>query len=71
MIVLKNVIKDHTTFEKINLNHSHYFFNNIENIDPHLLSIDKKCLKKTDAVIYKIKYITMQSINNQNIDKYM
>ena len=56
------------TFEKINLNHS-YFFNDIENIDPNLLSIDKKCMKNTDVVIYEIKYIMMQSINNQNVDR--
>ena len=57
------------TFEKINLNHSYYFFNDIKNIFPNLLSIDKTCMKNTDAVIYAIKYIIMQSINNQNIDK--
>ena len=26
-------------------------------------------MKNTDAVIYEIKYITIQIINNQNIDK--
>ena len=26
-------------------------------------------MKNTDAVSYEIEYITMQSINNQNIDK--
>ena len=68
-IALKNVIEDHTTFEKINLSHSYYFFDNTENIDPNLLSINKKCIRNTDDVIYEIKYITIQSINNQNIDK--
>ena len=34
-----------------------------------MLSISKKCMKNTDAVIYETKYITMQSINNQNIDR--
>ena len=34
-----------------------------------MLSIDKKCMKNTDAVIYEIKYIIMRSINNQNIDR--
>ena len=34
-----------------------------------MLTINKKCMKNTDAVSYEIKYITMQSINNQNIDK--
>ena len=57
------------TFEKINLNHSYYFFDDIKNIDLNLLTISKKCMKNTDAVIYEFKYITMQSINNHNIDK--
>ena len=57
------------TFEKTNLNHFYYFFNNIKNIDTNLLSIDKKCMKNTDAVMYEIKYIMIQSINNQNIDR--
>ena len=69
MIALKNVINSHTTFEKVNLNHSYYFFDNIENIDPNFLSIDKKCMKNTDGFIYEINNITMQSINNQNIDR--
>ena len=69
MIALKNVIKGHITFEKINLNHSYYFFKDIKNIDPNLLNISKTYAKNTDAVIYEIKYITMQSINNQNIDR--
>ena len=69
MIAPKHVIIDHTTFEKINLNHNYYFFDDIKNIDPNLLSINKKCMKNTDAFVYEIKYITMQSINNQNIDK--
>ena len=34
-----------------------------------MLNISKTCAKNTDAVIYEIKYIMMQSINNQNIDK--
>ena len=57
------------TFEKVNLNHAYNFFNDIKNIDPYLLSIDQKCIKNKNAVIYKIKYITMQSINNSNIDR--
>ena len=57
------------TFEKVSLNHSSYFFDDIKNIDPNLLSIDKMCMKNTDVVIYEIKYIMMQSINNQNIDR--
>ena len=55
-------------FEKINLNHSYYFFNDIENIDPNLLNINEICARNTVAVICEIKYIIMQSINNQNID---
>ena len=52
-------------FKKINLNRSYYFFNDT---DPNLLSINKIFTKNADAVIYSIKYIMMQIINNQNID---
>ena len=45
------------------------FFKDIKNIDPHLLGLNKTCMKDTDAVVYEIKYIMMQSINNQNINK--
>ena len=55
--------------ENINLNHTYYFFKDIKKIDPNLLSINKKCMKNTDAVVYEIKYIMMQSIDNQNIDR--
>ena len=57
------------TFEKISLNLSHYFFNSIKKIDPNFLSTNKKCMKNTDAVVYEIKYIMMQSIDNQNLNK--
>ena len=40
---------------------------NIKNFNPNLLSIEK-IFKNTDAVVYNIKYIIMESINNQNID---
>ena len=42
--------------------------NNIKNFNPNLLSIDKIFCKNTDSVVYSIKYIMMESINNQNID---
>ena len=57
------------TFEKINLNHTYYFFKDIKNIDRNLLNINKTYAKNTNAVIYEIKYIMMQSINNQNVDR--
>ena len=57
------------TFEKNNVNHTYHFFDEIKNIDLNLLSISKKCMKNIGAFVYKIKYITMQSANNQNIDK--
>ena len=57
------------TFKKVNLNHICYFFDDIENSDLNLLSINKKCMKNTDAFVYKIKYIAIQTITNQNIDK--
>ena len=58
------IMGDYINLEKINLNHTYYFFKDIKNIDTNLLSIDKKCMKNTDAVNYEIKYGTMQSINN-------
>ena len=39
------------TFEKIKLNYSYYFFDDIENIDPNLLRINKKFMKNTNALI--------------------
>ena len=56
------------TFKKINLNRSYCFFNDIKNIDLNLLSLQKICMTNSDAVVYSIQYIMMQSINNQNID---
>ena len=56
------------SFKKINLNCFHYFFSGIKNVDPNLLSIKKIYTKNTDVVVYSIKYIMMESINNQNID---
>ena len=41
------------------LNYCYYLFNDIEDIDPNLLSINKKCMKNADVVIYEIKYIMM------------
>ena len=69
MIPPKHVIISHIIFEKINLNNTSNFFDDIKNIDLNLITINKKYVKNTDAASYKIKYITMQSINNQNIDK--
>ena len=40
---------------------------NIKNVDTNLLSITKISYKNTDAVVYNIKFIMMESINNQNI----
>ena len=39
------------------------------NIDTNLLNINKISHKSTDTFVYEIKYIMMQSINNQNIDR--
>ena len=41
---------------------------NIKHFDSSLLNIDKISFKNTDAVIYNIKYITMASIDHENID---
>ena len=41
---------------------------NTKNFDPSLLGIDKISFKGTDDVIYDIKYITMEILDNENID---
>ena len=41
---------------------------NIKNLDQNLLSIDNISFKSTDAVIYNIKYTTIESINHVKID---
>ena len=41
MIALRN--EGHITFEKVNLNHSYYFFKDIKNIDPNLLHKQNIC----------------------------
>ena len=59
------------SFKKINLNRPYHFFSdmiNIKNVDPNLLTIDKIRFKNTDVVVYNIKYIMKQSIDNKNID---
>ena len=59
-------------FRQINTKYRpYYFFNdmiNIKHFDPGLLDIDKISFKSTDAVIYKIRYVTMKSLDNENID---
>ena len=42
--------------------------NNVKYFDPNLLSIDKISFKSIDVVAYHIKYITMKSLANENID---
>ena len=37
-----------------------FFFDHIENIDLNLVTINKKCIKHTNTVSYKIRYSTMQ-----------
>ena len=41
---------------------------NIKYFDSSLLNIDKISFKNTDAVIYNIKYITVESLDHENID---
>ena len=41
---------------------------NIKNLDPSLLDTDKISFKSNDAVIYHLEYITMKSLDNENID---
>ena len=52
-------------------NRPYYFFNdmiNIKKLDPNLLSIHKISFKSNDDVIYNIKYITMKSLDHENIN---
>ena len=51
-------------FEKINLNTSYYLFNDIEDINLNLLTINKKFTKNTDVIVNEIKYLMTQNINN-------
>ena len=63
------------TFKKINIeNCPHYILNDMINIkyfDPNLLIIDKISFKNSDTVIYSIKYITMTSLDNENINIFL
>ena len=55
-------------FQKINLYRPYYFFSDIKNIDPNLLSINKIYTNNNDVAFYSIKYIMMESIYTQNTD---
>ena len=59
-------------FRQIDIeNRPYYIFSdmiNIRNFDPNLLSIDKISFKNTDTVIHNIEYITMKSLDHDNID---
>ena len=57
---------------KINTKNCQYYtFNykiNIKKFDRNLLSIYKTSFKNTDAAVFIINYITMKSLDNENID---
>ena len=61
-----------TIFKIINIkNRPYYFFNDmidIKHFDSNLLSIDRISFKRIDTVTYYIKYITMKSLDHENID---
>ena len=49
--------------------HTHYVFNdmdNIKNLDPNQIRIDRKSCK--NIIIYYIGYITMKDLDNVNIN---
>ena len=49
--------------------HTHYIFNdmdNIKNLDPNQIRIDRKSYK--NIIIYYIGYITMKNLDNVNIN---
>ena len=58
--------------KKINtLNYPYHNLNtkiSTKNVDLNLLSIDKLSFKNADGVIYNTKYITMQSLDSENIE---
>ena len=60
------------TLRKISIeNCPYYIFNNITNIkhfDPNWLIVDKISFKGIDTVIYNIKYITIKSLDRENIE---
>ena len=60
------------TFGQNNTKYRPYYFLidmiNIKHFDPNLLDIDKISFKSTGAVIYHTEYITMKSLDNENID---
>ena len=41
---------------------------NIKNFDRSLSSIEEISFKNNDSVIYQIEYITMKTLDNENID---
>ena len=57
---------------QINMKNWTYFFfddvTNIKNFDSNLLNIYKISFKETDAVIYKIRYIKIKSLDYANVD---
>lgn len=57
---------------QINMKNWTYFFfddvTNIKNFDSNLLNIYKISFKETDAVIYKIRYIKIRSLDYANVD---
>ena len=56
------------SIKQINIeNHPYYFFNDIINIKD-FDSRFKISFKSTDAIIYNIRYITMESLDHVNID---
>ena len=58
--------------KQINMkNWTYYFFDDmidIKNFHSNLLNIYKISFKETDAVIYKIRYIKIKSLDYANID---
>ena len=60
------------SIKQINMkNWTYYFFDDmidIKNFHSNLLNIYKISFKETDAVIYKIRYIKIKSLDYANID---
>ena len=72
MIVTQHVNINHTPLEKIILNHDTIIiFDDIENIDPNLLTINKRCIKNISTVSYEIKYITIWENSYEKVPLYL
>ena len=58
MIITEHVNINHLPSDLNNVTIFFFFFDNIKNIDPNSLIINKKYIKNTNAISYEVRYIT-------------